>query len=85
MVDIWYMHMVVDGITMKINYTHSSVQKNIIERVTKYVTDGTENLDDYYPCIKGELPHVYKWLRLFVFMHDLRISHFKFSLLTRIM
>ncbi|MRN61139.1 MAG: hypothetical protein FIO03_03670 [Nitrosopumilales archaeon] len=85
MVDIWYMHMVVDGITMKINYTHSSVQKNIIERVTKYVTDGTENLDDYYPCIKGELPHVYKWLRLFVFMHNLRISHFKFSLLTRIM
>jgi hypothetical protein len=85
MVDMWYMHMVVDGITMKINYTHSSVQKNIIERVTKYVTDGTENLDDYYPCIKGELPHVYKWLRLFVFMHNLKISHFKFSLLTRIM
>ena len=85
MVDIWYMQMVVDGITMKINYTHSSVQKNIIGRVTKYVTDGTENLDDYYPCITGELPHVYKWLRLFVFMHNLRISHFKFSLLTRIM
>ena len=72
MVDIWYMHMVVDGITMKINYTHSSVQKNIIERVTKYVTDGTENLDDYYPWIKGELPHVYKCLRLFVFMHNLK-------------
>lgn len=35
--------------------THSttSVQKNIIGRVTKYVTDGTENLDDYYPCITG--------------------------------
>ena len=63
----------------------TSVQKNIIGRVTKYVTDGTENLDDYYPCITGELPHVYKWLRLFVFMHNLRISHFKFSLLTRIM
>jgi len=55
------MHMVVDGITMKINYTHSSVEKNIIGRVRKYVTDGTENLDDHYPCIKsGELPHVYK-------------------------
>ena len=53
MVDIWYMQMLADGITMKINYTHSSVQKNIIERVTKYVTDGTENLDDYYPCITG--------------------------------
>jgi hypothetical protein len=53
MVDIWYMHMVVDGITKKINYTHSSVQKNIIGSVTKYVTDGTENLGDYYPCITG--------------------------------
>ena len=84
MVDIRYMQMVVDGITMKINYTHSSVQKNIIGRGAKYVTDGTENLDDYYPCIKGELPHIYKWLRLFVFMHNLRISYFKFSLLTQV-
>jgi hypothetical protein len=85
MVDIWYIQMVVDGITMKINYTHSSLQKNIIGREPKYVNDRTENLDDYYPCIKGGLPHVYKWLRLFVFMHNLRTLHFKFSLLTRIM
>ena len=31
MVDIWYMQMVVDGITMKINYAHSSVQKTLLE------------------------------------------------------
>ena len=44
--------------------------KIIVGRGAKYVTDGTENLDDYYPCLTGELPHVYKWLRLFVFMHN---------------
>jgi hypothetical protein len=72
----WYYHE---------NQLHSlTTSKNIIGRVPKYVTARTENFDDYYHCISGQVPHVYKWPRLFVFMHNLRTSHIEFSLLTRI-
>ena len=51
---------------------HSPYEKSIIERMMKYLKDGTERFDDYYPCVKQEcnLSHVYKWINLFVFMHN---------------
>jgi putative transposase len=51
---------------------HSPYEKSIIERAMQYVKDRTECFDDYYPCVKQEcnLSHVYKWIDLFVFMHN---------------
>jgi hypothetical protein len=58
---------------------HSPYKKGIIECMMEYVKDRTECfLDDYYPCAKQEeeeegecnLSHVYKWIHLFVFMHN---------------
>jgi putative transposase len=53
---------------------HSSYEeKSIVERTIEYLKDRTEAIDDYYPCIRTglcNLQHVYKWLILFVFMHN---------------
>lgn len=56
---------------------HSPYKKGIIECMMEYVKDRTECFfDDYYPCAKQEeegecnLSHVYKWIHLFVFMHN---------------
>jgi hypothetical protein len=59
---------------------------NVIERVVQSLKDRTEGFDDYYPCVKEEceLEHVYKWTRLFVFMHNVVRAHIKFSLLTHL-
>lgn len=43
----WYYHE---------NQLDSSLQKDIIVGVLKYVIDSTGNLYDYYPCIQVELP-----------------------------
>jgi putative transposase len=63
---------------------HSSYQKSIIERAIEYFKDRTEAFDDYYPCMRSgllcNLLHVYKWLSLFVFMHNNIVrSNIKFS------
>ena len=66
---------------------HSSYEKSIVERTIEYLKDRTEGFDDYYPCTKTglcNLQHVYKWLILFVFMHNSIIkSHIKFSNIRR--
>jgi putative transposase len=52
---------------------HSSYEKSIVERTIEYLKDRTEAFDDYYPCIRTglcNLQHVYRWLILFVFMHN---------------
>jgi putative transposase len=54
---------------------HSSYEKSIVvERTIEYLKDRTEIFDDYFPCIRRtglcNLQHVYKWLILFVFMHN---------------
>jgi putative transposase len=67
---------------------HTPVEKSIIERAIQYFKDRTENFDDYYPCMKSgrrcNLLHVYKWLGLFVFIHNEMISDIKFSMLRSI-
>jgi putative transposase len=66
---------------------HSSYEKSIVERTIEYLKDRTEAFDDYYPCIRTglcNLQHVYRWLILFVFMHNSVIkSHIKFSNIRR--
>ena len=53
---------------------HSSYEKSIVERTIEYLKDRTEIFDDYFPCIRRtglcNLQHVYKWLILFVLMHN---------------
>ena len=52
---------------------HSSYEKCMVERTIEYLKDRTEIFDDYFPCITTRLcnlQHVYKWLILFVFMHN---------------
>ena len=43
-----------------------------MERVNQYFKDRTEELDDYYPCIRNEckLFHVYNWIQFFVSMYN---------------
>jgi putative transposase len=64
---------------------HTCLEKGLIERgAIQYFKDRTENFDDYYPCTKSRLcnlSHVYKWLCLFVFMHNAMIANIKFSIL----
>ncbi|MBV9178623.1 MAG: DDE-type integrase/transposase/recombinase [Nitrososphaeraceae archaeon] len=66
---------------------HSSYEKNIVERTMEYLKDRTEYFDDYFPCKRTglcNLQHVYKWLILFVFMHNSVIkSNTKFTNLGR--
>jgi putative transposase len=53
---------------------YSSYQKSIVvERAIEYLKDRTEAFDDYFPCTRNglcSLQHIYKWLILFVFMHN---------------
>jgi putative transposase len=63
---------------------HTYLEKGLIERAIQYFKDRTENFDDYYPCTKPRLcnlSHIYKWLCLFVFMHNAMIANIKFSTL----
>ena len=58
------------------HYLHSSIEKNLMERVNQYLKDRIESFDDYYPCIKNEcnLFHVYNWIQFFVSMYNGTIS-----------
>ena len=60
---------------------HSPYEKSLMERAIQYLKDRVEEFDDYFPCmIEGcDLAHVKNWLGLFVFMHDARRRHIKFS------
>ena len=52
---------------------HSPCEKSMVERTIEYLKDRTEIFDDYFPCMGSglcNLQHVYKWLILFVFMHN---------------
>jgi hypothetical protein len=64
---------------------HTCLERGLIERgAILYFKDRTENFDDYYPCTKSRLcnlSHVYKWLSLFVCMHNAMIANIKFSIL----
>jgi putative transposase len=66
---------------------HSQYEKSIVERTVEYLKDRTEAFDDYYPCVRAglcNLRHVYKWLILFIFMHNSVIkSSIKFDDLRR--
>jgi hypothetical protein len=67
---------------------HTPVEKSIIKRAIQYFKDRTENFDDYYLYMKSgrrcNLLYVYKWLGLFVFIHNEMISDIKFSMLRSI-
>ena len=54
------------------HYLHSSFEKGLMERVNQYFKDRTEELDDYYPCMKDEsnLFYVYNWIQFFVSMYN---------------
>jgi putative transposase len=57
---------------------HSPYEKSIVERTIEYLKDRTEAFDDYYPCMRDglcNLRHVYKWLILFIFMHNSVIKY----------
>jgi transposase-like protein len=47
------------------HYLHSSIEKSLMERVSKYLKDRIESFDDYYPCMQKEtecnLIHVHNW------------------------
>ena len=65
---------------------HSSFEKSIIERAMEYLKDRTEGFDDYYPCKKSilvdcNIVHVYQWMTLFIFLHNLSKSQSKLSIL----
>jgi hypothetical protein len=60
----------------------------MIERaIIEYVKDRTEGFDDYYPCRKSEvvvdcnIVHVYQWMTLFIFLHNLSKSQSKLNIL----
>jgi putative transposase len=65
--------------SLRLNHRlHTSFEKSIIERTMEYVKDRTEGFDDYYPCRKKldcDLNHVYHWLTLFIFLHNLSKSY----------
>ena len=56
------------------HYLHSSIEKNLIERVNQYFKDRIECFDDYYPCIQKDngcnLFHVHNWLQFFVSLYN---------------
>jgi transposase-like protein len=60
---------------------HSSYEKSVMERVMEYLKDRVEGFDDYYPCTRDEcsLKHVRNWLNLFVYIHNARRYHIRFS------
>jgi putative transposase len=65
---------------------HTSFEKSIIERAIEYVKDRTGYFDDYYPCRKSivfdcNVVHVYQWMTLFVFLHNLSKPQSKLSIL----
>jgi putative transposase len=65
---------------------HTPFEKSIIERAIEYVKDRTERFDDYYPCRKGvvvdcNIVHVYQWMTLFMFLHNLSKSQSKINIL----
>ena len=65
---------------------HSSFEKSIIERAIEYVKDRTEAFDDYYPCRKSvivdcNIVHVYQWMTVFIFLHNLSKSQSKLNIL----
>ena len=65
---------------------HTPFEKSIIERAIEYVKDRTEGFDDYYPCRKSvvvdcNIVHVYQWMTLFMFLHNLSKSQSKINIL----
>jgi putative transposase len=65
---------------------HTPFEKSIIERAIEYVKDRTERFDDYYPYRKGvvvdcNIVHVYQWMTLFMFLHNLSKSQSKINIL----
>ena len=61
---------------------HSPLEKSLIERMMQYFKDRTECFDDYYPCINNnnnkqncDLPHVYNWIKLFVYLYNAKIRN----------
>jgi hypothetical protein len=58
----------------------------LLERAIEYVKDRTEGFDDYYPCRKSvvvdcNIVHVYQWMTLFMFLHNLSKSQSKINIL----
>ena len=58
----------------------------LLERAIEYVKDRTEGFDDYYPCSKSvvvdcNIVHVYRWMTLFIFLHNLSKSQSKINIL----
>jgi hypothetical protein len=58
----------------------------LLERDIEYVKDRTEDFDDYYPCRKSvvvdcNIVHVYRWISLFIFLHNLSKSQSELNIL----
>ena len=56
---------------------YSPLEKSLIEMVMQYFKDRIENFDDYYPCNNKQscdLEHVYNWIRLFVYLFNVKLE-----------
>ena len=76
--------------SMKYGFINSAIicrfEKSIIQRAIEYVKDRTEVFDDYYPCRKSivvdcNIVHVYRWITLFIFLHNLSKSQSEINIL----
>ena len=58
---------------------HFPLKKRLIERTMQCIKDGTEGLDDFFPCItkKCKLKHVKNWPNLFVDFHNRELKTLK--------
>ena len=56
------------------HYLHSSIEKDLMERVNQYFKDRSKSFDDNYPCMQQKsecsLFHVYNWIQFFVSMYN---------------
>ena len=75
----WYPPQACNFLHLK-HHLHSSLERSWIERVMQYFKDRTDSFDDYYPCInnkkrEGNLQHVYNWIKLFVYLYNVKIRN----------
>ena len=69
----WYDDEACNIVKLRLKHSlHSSLEKNLMERVNQYFKDRRECFDDYYPCIQNEcnLFHVHNWIQFFVSMYN---------------
>jgi len=83
----WYSEACV-ALGLKHRLLHSSYEKSImvVEITIEYVKDRIEGFDDYFLVKKGvvvdcNIVHVYRWISLFIFLHNLSESQSELNIL----